>query len=851
MDCEGTEGCPPRCPRFVGSDGTIYTIRPLEDIERTVPSERVSADADFALIVENAGTAVAWAAHDPGGPATIELADGADPGVGTELGRQLVTRRRTDGFDELTLLAPPDVLSPLEAELGPAAVSLDEGDVLAVDLTGDSVDRLSLAPARRADLSDPEDFSSLLEPESVAVVGATDREGAIGRVVVENLQASFDGEVIPITDRHESVCGLDTIPSIGDLAADTVDLAVIALPADLAIDAVRDAVDAEIDAVVVLASGFNGGDAVEERRANELREVLDGEDVTLLGPNALGVLSTRSGLNASFAPRTPTDGGVSVLSHSGALITATLEWAHQARVGVRDAVSIGNGFGVDEGELIRHWGSDPDTSVIVAYFEDADGGRPFVEAVRAVTPTTPVVALKSGRSDEGAAAAASHTGALVGDDSGFDAAFEAAGVIRARSQEELYDLALAFDRQPMPSGERVAIITNAGGPGVLAADAIADSACALASLSEETRSRLDEFLPDAASIENPVDILGDADVERFIRSLEIVLADPGVDAVMVVSTPHPLVSLTEVVDGVGEAVDRYGTPVVTCFSGGAPDETLRDALAEASVPNYTDAERAASVLEAMARYDRIRNRPDDDPMPVEADRVWAGSIVRDAVGDSTLGVESMELLEAYDVETPEVTLSSSAAGAAEAAERFTRNAALKVASPTLAHKTDIGGVAVDVPPGDVTDAYEELIETVERNAPSADVRGVYVQEMAPDGVECLIGVTRHPRFGPLVTFGLGGVLVEELDAVVHGLAPLSRADAVDLVESLDAEEILNGVRGQDPIDRDALIDALVRLSWIPIEFPAIDELEVNPLIATPDGAYAVDLHGALSSKRGD
>ena len=848
MDCEGTEGCPPRCPRYVGTDGRIYTIRPLADAIEAgmLDTDRVSADADFGLAVENSGAAVAWATHDPEGPATISIAEGTDPEIGTELGRQFVTRRRTDGFDELTLLAPPDVLSPLDAELGSAAVSLDEGDVLAVDLTADPVARLTLAPAKRADLSDPVDFSPLFEPEVIAVVGATDGEGTIGRLFVENLRASFDGRVIPVTDEHDTVADLETVPAIGDLADEAVDLAII-LPTFDAVDEVtREAADAGIAAIAVFADEFGGSDETVNGRESELRDVLEDEDVTLFGPNLYSVLSTRSGLNARVTPGLLRDGGVSVLSHSNALLTATLEWARESAVGIRDAVSIGTGPGIDEEELLRYWGSDPDTAVVAAFLEDV-GGRPFVNAARAITTTTPVVALKSRRDENLGTVAPSDTVASVGGDSGYDAAFEAAGVIRAGSQTELYDIALAFDRQPIPSGSRVAVITNAAGPADLAADAVIESDCSLATLSEETRERLDALLPDGSSTTNPVTVPGDADPDRFVRSFELVVGDPGVDAAMVVPTPHPFVSMPDVVSGLGEAADRYGIPVVTCFSGERPDEELRDALADASVPNYPDAERAARVLEAMARYDRVRRTPVQDPVPVDADRVRAGTIVREAGESSTVGIESMELLDAYEIRSPRGTLTTSGEEAVETADGFDRTATLTVVSPTLANPAAVGGVAVDVPPDAVGETYEELLETVEANAPSADIRGVYVQETIPDGIECLVGVTRHPRFGPLVTFGLGEVPLEEPETVVHGLAPLSRDDAVDLVDSL-AVDALDRDRGQDGIDRETLIDTLVRLSWIPVEFPAIDELEVDPLIATTDGAYAVDLHGTLSPK---
>jgi acetyltransferase len=856
-DCEGTAACPPRCPRFRDDAGLAHTVYRLEDcpppaVDRTREQfGPVPTDADvFVALDGETPVGVATLGTDSG---RVALADDADPSVGTELARQLVAHARTDGESAvpndgsgaraeatLSLSGADEVLDHL-VDAGLATDGARDGAV-AVGLDTASAARTTRAPVDRADYPVDDDFSALFEPDRVAVVGATDREGAIGRVVVENLRASFEGSVVPVTSRADSVLGLHAVDDVADADAD---LAVIVLPADAAVDAVRRAGEAGVEAVAVLSAGFGEADGAGQRRERELASVVDEHGLTLVGPNALGVCSTRRAMNASFAPDLPDAGGVSVVSHSGALVTATLDWADATGVGVRDVVSVGNGVGVDVPALLRHWGSDPGTDVVFAYLEDVRAGRRFVEAAREVSRTTPVVVLKSGRTESGAAAAASHTGALVGDDAGFQAAFDAANVIRADSQRAAYDFVESFATQPLPRGDGVAVVTNAGGPGVLATDAVGRTGLSVADLSAETRDRLASRLPDAASAGNPVDVLGDATVARFTEAVDVVLADPAVDAAVVVSTPHPLVDQAELVRAVGDAGRRYGKPVVTSLSGGPRPDPVTDALAESGVPNFPDAGSAADALAAMAEYASRRVEPGstEDPATEPVDKPTDEALPLDG---SILGVDAMELLSGYGIEIPAGGLATSPAEAGAVAESLPGPVVLKVSSPDLPHKTEVGGVEVGVEADMVEATTADMLATVRGNAPAADLRGVLVQELVDtDGVECVVGVTRHPRFGPVVTFGLGGVLVEHLDDVAHGLAPLSRAEADRLTRRIEGASILDGARGREPVDRDALVDALVGLSRLAAAHPELRDLEVNPLVATPDGAVAVDFHATV------
>jgi acetyl coenzyme A synthetase (ADP forming)-like protein len=865
--CEGTSSCPPRCPRFVAPDGTAYTIYRLGECP-TGSRERVAAETgldptvDDGLVAFRGDDIVAWTERDRGDGrrwrANVTLGEEASALVGVELVRQIVAAGVDQGAGSVVVRSPADVANGVLGELDGAEAVPDDQDAdptgpepgtpVVIDLDAEGAKRTTRHPTDRGDLRVSLDLDSLFAPETVAVVGATDREGAIGRAVVENLASSFAGEVVPVSRSAERVYGLPAVDGVTDAGAD---LAVVVLPAAATVDAVRDAAEAGVDAVAVLSAGFGEtGDEDGARRERALRDLAEAHDVALVGPNALGVLSTRRSMNASFGPSLPDAGRVSVLSHSGAMVTATLDWAAASDVGVRDVVSLGNAAGVDEADVLRYWGADPGTDVVFAYLEDVQDGERFLEAAREVTRTTPVIALKSGRSDAGASAAASHTGALVGDDAGFDAAFDEGGVVRATSQQEAYDLVSAFARQPLPRDDRVAVVTNAGGPGVLAADAIAAADLSLATLSGRTRERLAESLPDAASVGNPLDVLGDASVERFVDALEVVLADDGVDAAVVVSTPHPLVDGADLVAGVGDAGRRYGKPVATCLSGGPPSDETKAALAAADVPNYLDADRAANALAALAATGERERSPRSDPDPIDANRSRVAATLDRAASEGweTLGVEAMDVLDAYGVPTPAAELVSSPQDAARVARSLDGPFALKVASPDLVHKSDVGGVRVGVSVDDVETAVADLLATVDERAPAADVTGVLVQELAPEGVECVAGVTRHARFGPMVTFGLGGVLVEHLDDVVHGLAPLSQGEARRLVQSVDAATVLDGPRGSDPVDLNALAAALRRLSWLAVDYPALAELEVNPLVATPDATVAVDFHAQLDGE---
>ncbi|MEZ3142468.1 acetate--CoA ligase family protein [Halobaculum sp. MBLA0143] len=683
----------------------------------------------------------------------------------------------------------------------------------------------------------------LFAPERVAVVGATERDGSVGRAVTANLLADFDGEVVPVNPNRETVLGEPCVAAVGDSGAD---LAIVAIPPEPAVEAVRAAGEAGITNLVVLTAGFGETGSEGATREQRLREIAAEYDLTLVGPNSLGIASTPVGLNATFGPSMPDPGGISFMSQSGAFVTAVIDWAFEQDIGFRYVVSLGNKAVVDETDLVADWGDDDGTDVIVGYLESVEDGEAFVETAREVTKETPVVAVKSGRTEAGAGAAASHTGAIAGNERAYEVGFREAGVLRAESTGELFDAARALSGQPLPKTDGVAVVTNAGGPGVMATDAIGDAeSLSLADLSDETVDRLAEVLPAEANRFNPVDVIGDADVDRFRDALEVTLADDGVGAAVVLSAPTATLSFDELATAITEVQADAELPVAACLMGGERADESSGVLSAAGIPTYFDPSRAVGSLDTLARYREIRERPTPEPERFDVDRERVHEVlsrVRDR-SDNRLGVESMEILDAYGVPTPDGEIVDSPADAATVAAGIDGPVVMKIVSPDIVHKSDIGGVAVGIADDEVRDTYERLVTRARNYQPDATVLGVQVQASIDldAGVETIVGVNRDPQFGPLVVFGLGGIFVETLEDTAASLAPVDERAAREMTEEIQAAPLLRGARGREPTDLDAVVETIQRLSQLADDFPAILELDVNPLVATPEGVQAVDL----------
>lgn len=685
--------------------------------------------------------------------------------------------------------------------------------------------------------------SQLFFPDRVAVVGATDRPGSIGRAIMENLLADFSGDLVAVNPSRSTVLGVDCHDSVGDVP-DPIDLVIVVVPASVVREVIEEAADVGVKHFVVISAGFAevGEEGAERERA--ISELAADRDLIVVGPNSLGIIDTDTGLNATFAEQNAMEGTISFMSQSGAFVTAVLDWAWDREIGFRQIVSLGNEAVVDEVDLLHTWADDDRTDVILGYVEDVKRGRPFIDAATAVTRSTPVVLLKSGRSAVGARAAASHTGAMAGSERAYETAFRQAGVIRADTVEELFDYGRVLAAQPPMTGDRIAIVSNAGGPGVLAADAVGETGLQLAEFEGATREELGTILPDEASVTNPLDIIGDAPIERFTTVLHEVVADSTVDGLVVIACPTAIFDHEDLAREIGAITQETEIPTVTCLMGGAAGVAASRVLDTFDVPNFFDPSRAIRSVAVLARYRDLGERDPDPPteFPVDRDRARAVIADADAEGRRHLGPEAMGILDAYGIDTPAGDVVTSVVDAETVADRLDGPVVMKVVSPDIVHKSDIGGVRIGVDPGDVGDVYGELLAAVENHDPDAELLGIQLQEQLDmdRGVEVIAGMSRDEQFGPVVMFGLGGIFVEMIGDVAFRIAPFGHDAAREMTREIETASMLRGARGREAVNIDAIVDVLQRLSQLVTDHPEIAELDVNPLLTTPEAAIAVD-----------
>ncbi|MEF8900598.1 MAG: acetate--CoA ligase family protein [Halovenus sp.] len=694
------------------------------------------------------------------------------------------------------------------------------------------------------------ELATLFAPDRVAVIGASDEKGSVGRAVTENLLTAFEGTVLAVNPNKASVLGLDCHDDIGDVSG--VDVAVVVVPPPVAVEAVRDAGRAGIENVVVITAGFSEAGSEGAAREAELVDIAEEYDLNLVGPNCLGVMSTGVGLDATFAPTGADPGPISFMSQSGAFVTAVLDWAGDRDIGFKDVVSLGNKAVLDESDFVREWGEDPDTGVILGYLEDVSDGRTFIDVAREVTRETPMVVVKSGRTDEGASAAASHTGAIAGSDRAYEAGLEQAGALRVDTVQELFDHASVLASQPLPEDGGVAIVTNAGGPGVMTTDAVGDASLELAEFGNDTLDALDSSLPDGANIYNPVDIIGDASAERFATTIETVLADDGVGMAVVLACPTATLDFDVLAEETARLYDEDGTPMAVTLMGGSSTQSAASTLSAAGIPTYFDPARAVHSLAALDEYATIRDRELAEPAAFDVDRERARDLLADAAahGRHRLGVESMGLLEAYGIPTPEGAVVDSPTEAETVAAGIDGDVVMKIVSPDISHKSDIGGVEVGVAQPAVRDTYEDIVVRARNYRSDATILGVQVQEMvATDrGTETIVGMNRDPQFGPLLMFGLGGIFVEIMEDTSFRVAPVTEPAVRSMLEEIESAPLLRGARGREPAAVDDLVETIQRVSQLVTDFPAITELDINPVVAMPDGAVAVDLRLTLDTE---
>jgi acetyl coenzyme A synthetase (ADP forming)-like protein len=688
------------------------------------------------------------------------------------------------------------------------------------------------APARPLD--------ALFRPRSIAVVGASRRRGSIAGEVFHNLlQRGFPGPIYPVNPAARAVQSVHAYASIEDIP-DQVDLAVIVVPTREVLAVVQSCARAGVRGLVVITAGFAElgaeGKALQDQMVTIVRE----RGMKMLGPNCLGLLDTDPAiqLDATFSPTWPPGGPVSIASQSGAVGLALLDSARELGIGIRQFASTGNKADVSGNDLLEHWEDDPATRVILLYLESFGNPRRFVEIARRVSRKKPIIVVKSGRTAAGARAASSHTGALAGMDIAVDALLGQAGVIRTDTMEELFDLAMLLANQPVPAGDRVAILTNAGGPGIMAADACEGRRLVLAELSPHSRESLRGFLPNAASVANPIDMLASAPGESYERALRILLADDQVDSVLALFVPPLVTDAMQVAEAIRRVAQDAKKPVIACLIGAHGIPAAKQALRDAHVPAYTFPEGAVHALARAVAYGRWLKRPAGTiPAPDAAAAEKARRVLADREGWLP-PPQSRELLAAYGFRVARSEQVQGGEEAARVAESIGFPVALKLVSREVIHKTEVGGVVLGLASADdVRRAYATMKARVA--GAGFQMEGAIVQEMVTGGVEAYVGMTRTPGFGALVGFGIGGIQVELWRDVVFRVHPLTDVDAHEMLDQIRGRALLDGFRGAPPADRAALAEAIVRIDQLVADHDEIEEIDLNPLVALPPGKGVV------------
>lgn len=695
-------------------------------------------------------------------------------------------------------------------------------------------------------------LDALFCPKSIALVGASSHPGKLGYEILNNLiKSGYANPIYPINPKTESVLSLPCFPNIQAVSG-PIDLAIIAIPAQCVIDVLKDCGECGVKAAIVISAGFRETGHEGLMAEMEMARIAERYGMVVVGPNCLGVMDTATPMNASFAADMALSGSIAFMSQSGAVCTAVLDTSLDMGLGFSKFVSLGNKAHLNELHFLEAWKTDEQSNVIMAYLEGISDGRKFVNAARVVTKHKPLVAIKAGVTNAGSKAVSSHTGTLAGSEKAYQAAFMQSGVIRVGSIEELLDISRLFALQPLPKTDDMAVLTNAGGPGILATDAMERSGLRLASLSKRTMDTLAVQLPPAASVLNPVDILGDARADRYRLALQALLEDENVSAVLVILTPQIMTEIEETARIVVELSNVSSKAVVACFMGEKRVKHGISLLSAGGVPNYPSPDRAVRGLKAMCIYRDWQTKP----LPVfpsfELDRGRLRAIFDTAKRENRLEMgetEARAVLEACAIPVPASKLCASAEEAVDFAESIGYPVVLKIASPDILHKTDIGGVRMNLLSASaVRDAFELITLRAARTFPEAEIWGCLVQKQIMGDVEVIVGMHRDPQFGPLVMFGLGGIYVETLKDVSFRLAPFSREEAKEMISEVRSAGILYGVRGRKRKDIEAVVEVLLKVSYLVTEFPEIVELDINPLMVFDDGrgVMALDMRLVIS-----
>lgn len=695
------------------------------------------------------------------------------------------------------------------------------------------------------------DFEGFFNPKSVAIVGASRQKSKVGYEILSNMiGAGYQGKIYPVNPQADTIEGLKCYPDLKSIG-DVPELVIVIVPAKIVPAIMQQCAKIGAKSVIIITAGFKEVGEEGRKLEKQVIQIAKQAGIRVMGPNCLGVITPANKLNASFGGDLPAEGVIGYLSQSGALLAAILDMANANVIGFSKLISIGNKADLNELDVIKALDQDGDTKVIAGYLESIEDGNVFVTEAERISHDKPILLMKSGGTEAGAKAASSHTGSLAGSEMAYESAFERAGIIRCDSIRQQLDYAKAFANQPLPTGPRVAVITNAGGPGIMAADAIERKGLTFAKLDDKTVSKLASKLPPAANLYNPIDVLGDALAERYSFALSVVLNDPNVDIVLVLLTPQ---AMTESVD-TAEAIvkisrENPAKPIFTSFLGASKVAEAVRILREAKIPQYDATESAVETIKVMADYVRWRSRPKRIVKLFPVNRHKVENIIERHLRQGIMEIgetESKEILEAYGFVTPKGSIATTAEQAANIARQLGFPIVLKIWSPDILHKSDVGGVRVGLASEqEVEDAFDLMMYRIPKKRPEADILGVLVQEMCSSEKEVILGMNRDPHFGPLMMFGMGGIMVEVLKDVSFYLAPLTAEEAKQMLINTRTYQMLKGVRGQEGVDIETIAEGLQRLSQLVTEFPQIQEMDINPFVVGPVGSTPVAVDARIS-----
>ncbi len=691
-------------------------------------------------------------------------------------------------------------------------------------------------------------LDNIFKPQNVAVIGATEQENSVGRTLMENLLDRRQGRVYPVNPKRDQILDVEAYSSVQEIT-DPIDLGIVATPAPTVPDIIEECGESGVGGIIVISAGFREVGEKGKKLEQEMENIRQEYGMRIIGPNCLGIIRPSQDLNASFVDQMPLEGNVAFLSQSGALASSTLDWAVAAQFGFSSFVSVGNMVDVDFADLIDYFGRDEVTESILAYIEGIESSREFISASRSFARQKPIMAVKSGKHQAAAEAVASHTGSLAGADEVYDAAFKRCGITRVDTIEDLFTCSETLAKQPLPDGANVAIVTNAGGPGAMTTDAIVGQGGQLAKLSESTNEKLENALPGTASLANPVDVTGGANADEFRAAARLCLQDENVDGVICLYTPVGTLSPKDAAQAIVDLKGLEEKPILASWMGEAKVSEGREILRRGGVPAQSSPEQSVKVFMYLNRYARNLERLYETPEELEIDRTTSvlelREMMRDIAEDGrevlTEG-ESKKILRSYGIPSPEVKIAESADEAAEVASGLGFPVVLKIHSYDITHKSHVGGVRLDLETEEeVREAYEDIMDTVSETKPDADIIGVSVQRMIEEAeTELILGSNKDITFGSTIMFGKGGTDVEFFGDTAIGLPPLNQTLAKNLMEETKIYEQLKDIYGEDSEEMRKLEEYLVRLSQLIVDFPEIDELDINPMSGLEDDFVALD-----------